>query len=378
MSTKRASTAPACATWPPPPASTWPRSTTTSRPSRTRSWPQLEEPRLRRRPGGVGVRGVGVPHDPATEAWPTLMDEILQSMLEVEDFIRLMLGEVILGDDTAFAVGRPSCSPTTQVSLWRTLAGRVPAPALCRHRVARRAWPGCCRALLVGLFVEHVAGVLGNGDDLLTVFHNRAEEFAALLEQRARLTDGGTGPVGGVVDGPVPSPPWTPLHRGPPDERGPGGSGSHPPFAPGTSTGPPTRRPVPVGSGQAGHGGRGTQELQNEAPPDGGAHLRRTGSALPQARRRRGAGSRRHHLSRRSGPGPPHRQTGPEGLGGRGPALGRLPVHRSPPGGAAGHLDRHHRPAGTITVWTRRDLWIEYESGARATGGGWGTGRAPS
>ncbi len=42
------------------------------------------------------------------------------------------------------------------------------------------------RTLLVGLFFEHVAGVLADGQDPALVFRARAEEFAQLLEQRSR------------------------------------------------------------------------------------------------------------------------------------------------------------------------------------------------
>ena len=44
------------------------------------------------------------------------------------------------------------------------------------------------RSLLVGLFIEHVAGVLGDGQDPSVVFRSRAEEFAALLQHQ--LPDG--------------------------------------------------------------------------------------------------------------------------------------------------------------------------------------------
>ena len=47
-----------------------------------------------------------------------LLNEILQSMLEVEDFIRLMLGEVMRNDETALSVGHELISGT-QDSLQR-------------------------------------------------------------------------------------------------------------------------------------------------------------------------------------------------------------------------------------------------------------------
>ena len=122
---------------------------------------------------------VSVSRDPAT-GLADLMDDILQSMLEVEDFVRLMLGEVIRGDDTAFAVGTELFA-ATQASLEHSLAEAE--PPLCRPG-QEAAMARMLRALLVGLFVEHVAGVLDDGQDPSTVFHDRAEEFAALLEQR--------------------------------------------------------------------------------------------------------------------------------------------------------------------------------------------------
>jgi AcrR family transcriptional regulator len=57
-----------------------------------------------------------------------LLDEILQSMLEVEDFVRLMLGEVMRGDDTAYAVGSELFA-ATQASLEHWLGEQH--PTLC-------------------------------------------------------------------------------------------------------------------------------------------------------------------------------------------------------------------------------------------------------
>ncbi len=104
-----------------------------------------------------------------------LLGEILQSMLEVEDFVRLMLGEVMRGDDTAYAVGSELFA-ATQASLEHWLGEQQ--PPLCapddRATMAR-----LLRSLLVGLFIEHLAGVL-DGDPAAT-FRARAAEVAALL-----------------------------------------------------------------------------------------------------------------------------------------------------------------------------------------------------
>ena len=106
-----------------------------------------------------------------------LLNELLASMLEVEDFIRLMLGEVMRGDETALGVGHELIN-STQESLERWIAEDHPelnrgpgAPALARM----------LRAMLIGVFFEHVAGVLGAETDAASAFRSRAEEVAAIL-----------------------------------------------------------------------------------------------------------------------------------------------------------------------------------------------------
>jgi AcrR family transcriptional regulator len=116
--------------------------------------------------------------DPAPGLGDLLYD-ILRSMLEVEDFIRLMMGEVMRGDDTAFAVGNDLFA-ATQASLELWLSEHQPplGPVDEQAAMARML-----RSLLVGLFFEHVAGVLDDGDTA-TVFRQRADEVAALLGPR--------------------------------------------------------------------------------------------------------------------------------------------------------------------------------------------------
>jgi hypothetical protein len=101
-------------------------------------------------------------------------------MLEVEEFVRLMLGEVMRGDDTAFAVGTELFG-AAQASLERYLGDCD--PPLCRSG-EEAAMARMLRSLLIGLFIEHVAGVLSDGQDPAIIFHTRAEEFASLLEKR--------------------------------------------------------------------------------------------------------------------------------------------------------------------------------------------------
>ncbi|MHB1585139.1 MAG: TetR/AcrR family transcriptional regulator [Acidimicrobiales bacterium] len=108
-----------------------------------------------------------------------LLDDILRSMLEVEDFIRLMLGEVLRGDATAHEVG-VELLEATEESLERWLTENEPGLA---------AGPGAAavarllRAMIVGVFFEYVAGVL-DGDDPAAAFRQRAEEAAAALRAR--------------------------------------------------------------------------------------------------------------------------------------------------------------------------------------------------
>lgn len=111
----------------------------------------------------------------------SMLDDILGSMLEVEDFIRLMLGEVMRGDETAFTVGT-ELFEATQTALERWLEESEPtvcdgpgAPAVAR----------VLRAFIVGLFFEHLAGVMESADDARAAFRARAAEAAAVL--RARL-----------------------------------------------------------------------------------------------------------------------------------------------------------------------------------------------
>jgi AcrR family transcriptional regulator len=119
-----------------------------------------------------------------------LLDDILQSMLEVEDFIRLMLGEVMRGDQTAYAVGTDLFAATQEL-LERWLAEREPAvePPGGQAALARML-----HTLLVGLLLEHVAGVLdpvaGNEGDAAAGFRARAEEIAAIVEQVAGSSGG--------------------------------------------------------------------------------------------------------------------------------------------------------------------------------------------
>ncbi|MGH9079294.1 MAG: TetR/AcrR family transcriptional regulator [Acidimicrobiales bacterium] len=104
----------------------------------------------------------------------------LAAMLEVEDFIRLMLGEVMRGYETAHAVG-VDLFRATQISLEQWL--EESRPDLCRPE-ERVGMARMLRAMLVGMFIEHVAGVLvDDGADPAEVFRQRARESAELIER---------------------------------------------------------------------------------------------------------------------------------------------------------------------------------------------------
>ena len=109
-----------------------------------------------------------------------MLDDILGSMLEVEDFIRLMLGEVMRGEETAHAVGI-ELFDATQTALERWLEDSEPtvcdgpgAPAVAR----------VLRAFIVGLFFEHLAGVLESDEGGRAAFRARAAEAATILRAR--------------------------------------------------------------------------------------------------------------------------------------------------------------------------------------------------
>lgn len=109
-----------------------------------------------------------------------MLDDILGSMLEVEDFIRLMLGEVMRGEETAHTVG-VELFEATQTALERWLEESEPgvcegpgAPAVAR----------VLRAFIVGLFFEHLAGVTGTAEEGGTNFRQRAAEAATVLRSR--------------------------------------------------------------------------------------------------------------------------------------------------------------------------------------------------
>lgn len=107
-----------------------------------------------------------------------MLDDILRSMLEVEDFIRLMLGEVMRGEETAHTVG-VELFDATQTALERWL--EESEPGVCKGPGAP-AVARVLRAFIIGLFFEHVAGVMDSSTgDARAAFRARAAEAAAVL-----------------------------------------------------------------------------------------------------------------------------------------------------------------------------------------------------
>ena len=107
-----------------------------------------------------------------------LLAEMLGSMLDVEDFVRLMLGEAIRGEETARAVGLDLFTSFQQsMESWLVehrpdLDGETEAPAVAR----------LLRAMVVGIFVEHAAGVMSEDDgDTRGLMNTRADEAARIL-----------------------------------------------------------------------------------------------------------------------------------------------------------------------------------------------------
>jgi len=111
-----------------------------------------------------------------------LISDMLLAILDVEDFVRLMLGEAIRGEETARAVGHDLFS-NFQRSLESWVVAHRPdldaasgAPAVAR----------LLRAMVVGIFVEHAAGVLDDGADAAALMIGRAQEAAQILSSPVR------------------------------------------------------------------------------------------------------------------------------------------------------------------------------------------------
>jgi len=107
-----------------------------------------------------------------------LLADILVSIFEVEEFVRLMVGEAIREDATARSVGAGLFSSfQAAIEDWV----RVHRPDL-DERADAGAVARMLSAMVVGIFVLHASGVTSDGqDDLTALAVQRAREAAHIL-----------------------------------------------------------------------------------------------------------------------------------------------------------------------------------------------------
>jgi AcrR family transcriptional regulator len=128
------------------------------------------------RPAPEEADSAGAEAEPLTMV--ELLAEIMISMFEVEDFVRLMVGEAMRGEATARAVGLDLfASFETNIEDW-----------VKKNRPDLEAGPGAApvarllSAMVVGIFIQHAADVLGEeGDDLTALSLGRAREAASIF-----------------------------------------------------------------------------------------------------------------------------------------------------------------------------------------------------
>ena len=107
-----------------------------------------------------------------------LLADILVSMFEVEDFVRLMVGEAMRGESTARAVGLDLFTSFQEhMEEWITKNRTDLAERSGADEVSR-----LLSAMVVGVFILHAAGVIsGERDDLTALSLQRAGEAANIL-----------------------------------------------------------------------------------------------------------------------------------------------------------------------------------------------------
>ena len=107
-----------------------------------------------------------------------MLADIIVSMFQVDDFVRLMVGEAIRGDQTARNVGLDLFS-TFQVSIEEWISKHSPDLA---ERAGAAQVARFLSAMVVGLYVEHAAGVISEeAEDLTALAVQRAKEAASIL-----------------------------------------------------------------------------------------------------------------------------------------------------------------------------------------------------
>lgn len=107
-----------------------------------------------------------------------LLADILVSMFEVEDFVRLMVGEAIRAETIARAVG---------LDLFTTFQSSI-EDWVTKHRPDLAERDGAApvsrmlSAMVVGIFVQHAAGAIADeSEDLVALSLRRARETAEIL-----------------------------------------------------------------------------------------------------------------------------------------------------------------------------------------------------
>jgi AcrR family transcriptional regulator len=122
------------------------------------------------------------PESPEPLSLAELLAQIMTSMFEVEDFVRLMVGEAMRGEATARAVG---------VDLFASFERSI-EDWVRQNRPDLDQGPGAdavarlLSAMVVGIFIQHAADVLGDeGDDLAALSLDRAREAASILRPPA-------------------------------------------------------------------------------------------------------------------------------------------------------------------------------------------------
>lgn len=116
------------------------------------------------------------PTGPMEERLRQMLDDSWQSMLAIEDYIRLLIGEALRGDRDVQAVGEELLTETeSELRTWVTRA----APALAEQAgVGPEAVARLLRAVLIGVFFEHLTGATADPSKAL---RERAVEVARLL-----------------------------------------------------------------------------------------------------------------------------------------------------------------------------------------------------
>jgi AcrR family transcriptional regulator len=111
-----------------------------------------------------------------------LISDILTAMFEVEEFVRLMVGEAMRDEETARGVGS---------DLFHMFEGSI-EEWIQKHRpdLDERAGAAAAARLItcvvIGIFVEHGTGVIPTGpDELAPMIAQRAKETALLLRDLA-------------------------------------------------------------------------------------------------------------------------------------------------------------------------------------------------